>query len=158
MSGCATPPSCSHHAPKARRSIAPAPRFLATSPAQYPAGSGVGVSALLRQAHGFKGRCLVWVGECRTDDLSFPQLVDINLGDIHGCTARLPSARPARDAHDVLARVDVFADLSPKLVEALPPFGHQRWESLRSPESLRRVGCMGQVTELDIRVQAFCET
>ena len=34
---------------------APAPRFPATSPAQYRAGSGVGVSVLLRQADGFDG-------------------------------------------------------------------------------------------------------
>src|SRR3954447_13216844 len=31
---------------------------LATSPAQYPAGSGVGVSVLLPQAEGFEGFCL----------------------------------------------------------------------------------------------------
>ncbi len=34
----------------------PAPRSPATSPAQYLAGSGVGVSVLLRQPHGFEGR------------------------------------------------------------------------------------------------------
>src|SRR5439155_781241 len=33
----------------------PVPRSPATSPAQYPAASGVGVSVLLRQAHGFEG-------------------------------------------------------------------------------------------------------
>ena len=41
--------------PGARRSLGPAPRSPATSPAQYPAGSGVGVSVLLRQPHGFEG-------------------------------------------------------------------------------------------------------
>ena len=38
-----------------RHTDGPAPRSPATSPAQYPAGSGVGVSVLLRQAHGFEG-------------------------------------------------------------------------------------------------------
>ena len=53
------------HQPKPLRSVAAvaqprsprarSPRSPATSPAQYPAGSGVGVSVLLRQAHGFEG-------------------------------------------------------------------------------------------------------
>src|SRR4029079_14328695 len=38
-----------------RRSSAQSPRSPATSPAQYLAGSGVGVSVLLRQPHGFEG-------------------------------------------------------------------------------------------------------
>ena len=38
-----------------RRPAARSPRSPATSPAQYPAGSGVGVSVLLRQPHGFEG-------------------------------------------------------------------------------------------------------
>src|SRR6266480_1728421 len=37
----------------------PAPRSPATSPAQYPAASGIGVSVLLRQPHGFEGRSVV---------------------------------------------------------------------------------------------------
>src|SRR3954453_19281837 len=35
--------------------LAQLPRSPATLPAQYPAGSGVGVSVLLRQPHGFEG-------------------------------------------------------------------------------------------------------
>src|SRR3954447_18006362 len=35
------------------------PRSPATSPAQYPAGSGVGVSVLLRQPEGFEGLRMV---------------------------------------------------------------------------------------------------
>jgi hypothetical protein len=38
-----------------RRSDGWSPRSPATSAAQYPAGSGVGVSVLLRQPHGFEG-------------------------------------------------------------------------------------------------------
>ena len=41
-----------------RRRLARSPRSPATSPAQYPAGSGVGVSVLLRQPHGFEGFAL----------------------------------------------------------------------------------------------------
>ena len=37
------------------RTTSTVPRSPATSPAQYPAGSGVGVSVLLRQPHGFEG-------------------------------------------------------------------------------------------------------
>src|SRR3954447_6905867 len=40
---------------RARSLGAPAPCSPATSPAQYPAGSGVGVNVWLRQAHGFEG-------------------------------------------------------------------------------------------------------
>src|SRR3954447_20122601 len=40
---------------RARSLGAPAPCSPATLPAQYPAGSGVGVSVLLRQPHGFEG-------------------------------------------------------------------------------------------------------
>ena len=40
---------------KLEDSAARSPRSPATSPAQYPAGSGVGVSVLLRQPHGFEG-------------------------------------------------------------------------------------------------------
>src|SRR3954447_17749570 len=40
---------------RARSLGAPAPCSPATSPAQYPAGSGVGVTVLLRQPHGFEG-------------------------------------------------------------------------------------------------------
>src|SRR3954467_8184400 len=43
----------------ARGLCARSPRSPGTSPAQYPAGSGVGVSVLLRQAHGFEGLPLV---------------------------------------------------------------------------------------------------
>src|ERR1051325_3660695 len=39
--------------------VARPPRSPATSPAQYPAGSGVGVSVLLRQPHGFEGFCKI---------------------------------------------------------------------------------------------------
>jgi hypothetical protein len=43
--------------------------FLATSPAQYPAGSGVGVSVLLRQPHGFEGFGVI-PEELDSDDLA----------------------------------------------------------------------------------------
>src|SRR5687767_8971949 len=42
-------------APPPPKHAARSPRSPATSPAQYPAGSGVGVSVLLRQPHGFEG-------------------------------------------------------------------------------------------------------
>src|SRR5689334_25351995 len=38
-----------------RRQLLRPPRSPATSPAQYPAGSGIGVSVLLRQPHSFEG-------------------------------------------------------------------------------------------------------
>ena len=55
--------------------LARSPRSPATSPAQYPAGSGVGVSVLLRQAHGFEGFRLVQEA-LHLHDLSFAQRVD----------------------------------------------------------------------------------
>src|SRR6185437_5942982 len=45
-------------APILRIRDATAPRSPATSPAQYPAGSGVAVSVLLRQSRGFEGLLL----------------------------------------------------------------------------------------------------
>ena len=62
-----------------------APRSPATSPAQYPAGSGVGVSVLLRQAHGFEGFRLAHV-ELHVDDQPVPERVD----------PRAPSRRASR--------------------------------------------------------------
>ena len=71
---------------------------------------------------------------------------------------KVAPARPARDAHNVVVQLYVLAYLSPKFVEALPPFSQQRQEGLRPLERLRRVGCVGEVTELDLRVPALCGT
>ena len=80
------------------------------------------MSVLLRQPHGFEGLGLVRVGRASHDDLAVPELVDINVGDIHDCDPlALPAAASSAMTHDhVVARVDVLARISsPELVEAL---------------------------------------
>src|SRR4051794_37411278 len=113
---------------------------------------------LLPQPHGFEGGGLVRVGQHRADDLPLPQLIDVDLGDVDDRIARLAPASPARDTHDVVARLYVLLDLGPKIVEALPPFRQQRQESVGPLDRLWRVGRVGEVPELNIRVQPLCES
>src|SRR3954454_23311385 len=80
----------------------------ATSPAQYPAGSGVGVSVLLRQPHGFEGLRMVRE-ELHTEDLALAQGVDVRVLHVGlGATAFATPDEPRRNA---VANIDEVADL-----------------------------------------------
>src|SRR6266542_4090608 len=72
-----------------RSRTARSPRSPATSPAQYPAASGVGVSILLHQAHGFEGIGAVRK-DLQPDHLAVAQLPDMRALSVDGCTAALP--------------------------------------------------------------------
>src|SRR6476661_1741288 len=87
-----------------RRSPATSPRSPATSPAQYPAGSGVGVSVLLRQPHRFEGLSLVVVVR-PFFDLAGPQRADegIAAGKLNAASLALGTHQEEAN-HAVLAR------------------------------------------------------
>jgi hypothetical protein len=58
----------------------------------------------------------------------------------------------------VVARLYELAYLSAKVVEAFPPFRHQRQEGLRPLDRLRHVRGVGEIAQLDIRVPALRES
>src|SRR4051794_26806561 len=99
------------------------PRSPATSPAQYPAGSGVGVSVLLRQPHGFEG--LGWVHvDVPSDDLSAAKCPNVRdlFFDLHA--AVLAVRAELHGGHDVIATVGKpYWDPVgvPERLEHLPP-------------------------------------
>src|SRR5437762_5303705 len=70
------------------------PRSPATSPAQYPAGSGVGVSVLFRQPHGFEGFRLAHV-ELLVDDQPVPERIGPHLPEGHLLSALI--SNPSRE-------------------------------------------------------------
>ena len=88
------------------------PRSPATSPAQYPAGSGVGVSVLLRQARGFEG--FLRPRTDGSDDLA------VAVPSRHSGTARLClssiRAAPVHSyiEHDGRRPVDARLDVGPR--------------------------------------------
>src|SRR5689334_14302451 len=69
------------------------PRSPATSPAQYPAGSGLGVSVLLRQPHGFEGLGVV-PEEIDRDDPAVPDRGDSREFHVH--LRALPAPYPTK--------------------------------------------------------------
>src|SRR5256885_1445888 len=76
----------------------------ATSPAQYPAGSGVGVSVLLRQPHGFEGLL------APREDLA-PGQLSVPEGPKRSDLEFEHSARPAGLKADKQVDHDLFASL-----------------------------------------------
>ena len=79
------------------KSSARSARSPATSPAQYPAGSAVEVSVLLRQPHGFEGFGRSWK-KAPPDALPVPPPVSAQKVSSNGASLPAPRPRPRRAA------------------------------------------------------------
>src|SRR6185503_15605838 len=93
-------------------------RSPATSPEQYPAGSGVGVSVLLRQPHGFEGRSAFGV-----DHQSYC-LATSHCRDVRGTRLRLHAtsfscSANVNEDHDLIAHVEESLGFHPQVVPNL---------------------------------------
>jgi hypothetical protein len=96
--------------------------------AQYPAGSGLGVSVLLRQPHGFKGFGLR-LKDARPNDSTTPQRKDVVDSGLDGAPGATPTSVCASDCDNAVAGIDEFCDFGvPKLPRVDPA----------EPEALRR--------------------
>src|SRR3954462_14377927 len=116
------------------------PRFPATSPAQYPAGSGVGVSVLLRQPQGFEGLRVI-PEELLVDDLAPAHHKDVCDLHVHlraiacGDAPGLPHGNSVAGIDEVADRfhyvgVPGFADVLPLAHDRVPAYERPR---LRPP-------------------------
>src|SRR4051794_13770221 len=107
--------------PAGARSLgAPAPCSPATSPAQYPAGSGVCVSVLLRQPHGFEGlRLVVVVVDPR--DLAVSESGDDGVLALDANATSAPSGPHNDERNDLIARVNEALKLHRVALEGLAP-------------------------------------
>src|SRR3954447_4933317 len=79
------------------------PRSPVTSPAQYPAGSGVGVSVLLRQPHGFEGLGVI-PEVLDHHDLALAKRLDVR--DLDACVRATTDARPPVPRDHPITSVD----------------------------------------------------
>src|SRR5215213_5928849 len=108
---------------------AQSPRSPATSPAQYRAGSGVGVSVLLREAHGFEGPLRISESP-EVDDLSLAEPINPTHWRVRLHAAGLASVSKSSDryyevsdvehaVHGCLERFECFINIPHVLAHAV---------------------------------------
>src|SRR2546422_865466 len=106
----------------------------ATSPGKYPAGSGLGVSVLLRHFQSFKRLFERVVGR-EADEQSTPEPPDVRDGGNLDLRAALPAdGLEPLHGHDGVALVkralDVALEVRPGLLRAVPPLANARHPSI----------------------------
>src|SRR5215210_7944000 len=97
--------------PNARSPLSPA-----TSTAQYPAGSGVGVSVFLGQPGGFEG-LLAIVEHLHLSDLASGEPPDREVGALHRHAAATSNLALADDRQNPVASVDQLLDFEVDLAK-----------------------------------------
>lgn len=98
----------------------------------------------------FQGFCLGLEAQSCPNDLSIPELVDVELPHVDRHAARLPATLPVDGFDDGIARFDQFLDLGIELVERSGPQLPRLPDRVDSPDNGGLIGCVGEVAEFGV--------